>query len=206
MKKVFSAVLVALFFVSSVGQAKWIDPEAEANKYHKIRAWQGIDLTFTGYSSAAGTNALSYRSALNDLWEWNAGAGIGPLGLFFTGGARYYIYNWPKTTCFFMFACHGQVTGGLNLDYSMGGRRTFTGGAGETRYDEGNGIAAWPTVAFRSIYADFFSIGLAVGYRFMLQKPAINRSFGPGDPDFVSTLEKENANGLGASLAIGFVF
>jgi hypothetical protein len=105
-----------------------------------------------------------------------------------------------------MFACHGQVTGGLNVDYSMGGRKTFSSGATEARYYEGNGIAAWPTVAFRSIYHDFFSISLAVGYRVMLQKPAISRSFGPADPSYVSSIESEIQNGLGASLSLGFVF
>jgi hypothetical protein len=206
MKKMISAVVIAFLFTGSLSHAKWVDPEEEANKYKKIRAWQGVDFTFTGFSSAGGTNALTYRNAYNDLIEWNAGAGIGPTGMFFTGGGRYFIYNWPKTVCFFMYNCHGQVTGGMNLDYSMGGRKTFTGGAGETRYDMGNGIAAWPTLAFRSIYRDFFSISLAVGYRFMLQKPAINRSFGPGDPSGLSSMEKDIANGLGASFSLGFVF
>jgi hypothetical protein len=211
MKHVFSrtfitGLLLTAVFSGSIAHAKWIDPEAEANKYKKIRAWQGVDFTFTGFSSAGGTNALTYRNTVNDLWEWNAGAGIAPIGMFFTGGGRYFVYNSPNTTCFFMFSCHGQVTTGLNLDYSMGGRKTFGEGAGETRYDVGNGIAAWPTAAFRSIYSDFFSISLAVGYRVMLQKPSINRGFGPGDPSGLSSVEKEVGNGLGASLSLGFVF
>lgn len=205
--KGFLAVIVSVaIFSGSVAQAKWIDPDVEANKYKRIRAWQGVDFTFTGFSSAGGTNALTYWDAINDLWEWNAGAGISPIGIYFTGGGRRYIYNSPRTTCFWMFSCHGQVTGGLNLDYSMGGRKTFGIGAGETRYDVGNGIAAWPTVAFRSIYRDFFSISLAVGYRVMLQKPTISRGFGPGDASGLSSVEKEVQNGLGASLSLGLVF
>lgn len=206
MKTIFAVLLVLSFFFSSLSHAKWVDPEAEANKYRKFRAWQGVDFTVSGFSSSSGTSAITYRNALNDILEWNAGTGIDSLGWFFTGGGRYFFYNWPRTTCFFAFSCHGQVSGGGNLYYANGGRKTFTNGGVDSVYDQGNSIYMFPTVAFRSIYREFFSLTLDVGYRFMVQKPNIRRSFGPLVQSNLDDMEKATANGFGASVAFGIVF
>lgn len=206
MKTTFAILLALSFFFSSLSYAKWVDPEAEANKYRKHRAWKGVDFTVSGFSSSAGTSAITYRHALNDIWEWNAGTGIDSLGWFFTGGGRYFVYNWPRTTCFFAFACHGQVSGGANLNYANGGRKTFTNAGVDSVYDQGNSISLFPTVAFRSIYNEFFSLTLDVGYRIMVQKPNIRRSFGPANQSNVDDLEKSSKNDFGASVAFGIVF
>ncbi|HEY8270155.1 MAG TPA: hypothetical protein VIG33_04655 [Pseudobdellovibrionaceae bacterium] len=206
MRKSLAALFVFSFFTSSFSYAKWIDPEAEDRKHRQVKAWQGIDFTFTGFSSSSGTTAVTYRNAINDLWEWNAGTGIDSLGWFFTGGGNYFLYNWPHTTCFFTFACHGQVLAGGNLYYANGGRRTYTNTGGDTVYDQGNSIYALPQVAFRSIYREFFSLTLDVGYRVMVQKPSIRRSYGPPAQSNVDDMEKSNVNGLGASVSLGIVF
>jgi hypothetical protein len=161
---------------------------------------------FTGFSSSTGTSAIQYRNAINDFWEWNAGTGIDTLGWFVSGGGRYYIYNWPHTTCFFAFPCHGQVTGGLNVNYANGGRKTFSSGGQDTKYDQGSSISAWPTIAFRSIYREFFSLSLDVGYRFMIQKPSITRGYGQPLPSAVDEMERANKDGFGASVSVGVVF
>lgn len=206
MRKILAAVLVGTFFLSSLSEAKWIDPEQEAKKYRRVKAWQGIDFTITGFSSSGGTSAVTYRNAVNDLWEWNGGTGVDALGWFFTGGANYYLYNWPRTTCFFTFSCHGQVLLGGNISYANGGRREFTSAGGESYYDQGNSMYAMPGMAFRSIYREFFSLTLDVGYRLMLQKPSIRRSFGPLVQSNLDEMEKANQNGVGASVALGIVF
>jgi len=206
MSKVLAALLVFSVFVGSICHAKWVDPEQEAKKYRKVRAWQGIDFTFTGFSSSTGTSAVTYRSAVNDIWEWNAGTGIDGLGWFFTGGGNYFVYNWPKTTCFFAFNCHGQVLAGGNLYYANGGRKSYTNDGVVTDYDLGNSMYILPGVAFRSIYREFFSLTLDVGYRIMVQKPNIRRSYGPLVQSNIDDMEKANSNGFGASVALGIVF
>lgn len=206
MRKTIFTFIITSFFIGSLASAKWIDPEKEAMKNHRVQAWQGIDFTFTGFSSSTGTSSITYHSAINDYWVWDAGTGIDSLGWFFTGGGRYFIYNWPRTTCFFMFPCHGQVSGGLNMNYSNGGRRTFTEAGVESKYDQGSSISAWPTIAFRSIYQNFFSLSLDVGYRIMVQKPSINRGFGPELASAVRDMEDANKDGLGASVSLGIVF
>jgi hypothetical protein len=205
--KIFFATLIAFsFFLSSLGHAKWIDPEKEAKKNRQVKAWKGVEFTFTGVSSSTGTNAVTYRNAINDFWEWSAGAGVDSLGWFFTGGGNYFLYNWPNTTCFFAFPCHGQVLAGANLYYANGGRRTYTNNGVDTIYDQGNSIYTLPQVAFRSIYREFFSLTLDVGYRVMIQKPGIRRSFGPSVQSNVDDMEKANVNGVGASVSLGIVF
>lgn len=206
MKKSLIALFVFSFFVNSVCLADWIDPEDEAKKYRKVRAWQGVDFTLSGFSSSTGTSAVTYRNAVNDFWEWNAGSGIDSLGWFFTGGANYYYYNWPKTTCFFLFPCHGQVLAGGNLYYANGGRKTYTNNGVETIYDQGSSIYTMPGIAFRSIYQEFFSLTLDVGYRIMVQKPSIRRSYGVAVQSNIDDMEKATANGFGASVALGIVF
>lgn len=206
MRKIFAAIFIFSFFLSSLGQATWIDPEAEAQKNNKVMAWQGLDFTVTGFSSSSGTSAMTYRNALNDFWEWNAGTGIDSLGWFLTGGGRYFLYNWPKTTCFFAFNCHGQVSAGANLYYTNGGRKVYTNSGVETTYDQGNSMYVLPTVAFRSIYQEFFSLTLDVGYRFMVQNPDIRRSYGPLVQTNLDEMEAANQNGFGASVSLGFVF
>lgn len=206
MKNVLAALLLMTFFAASVSHAKWIDPEQEAKKYRQVRAWQGVDFTFTGFSSSAGTSAVTYRSAINDLTEWNAGTGVDSLGWFFTGGGNYFLYNWPRTTCFFAFSCHGQVLAGGNLYYANGGRKTFTNNGVDTNYDQGNSMYILPGVAFRSIYREFFSLTLDVGYRVMVQKPSIRRSYGPLVQSNIDDMEKANKDGLGASVSLGIVF
>lgn len=205
MKKTW-IVLFVLSFCWSAFSLAWVDPEMEAKRFHQIRAWKGVDFTLTGVSSSGGTSAITYRSAVNDLWEWNGGTGIDALGWFFTGGGRYFFYNWPKTTCFFAFNCHGQVLGGANLYYANGGRRTFTNAGTDTLYDQGNSIYLFPSVAFRSTYQEFFSLTLDVGYRVMVQKPQIRRTYGPLVQSNVAEMEKANQNGLGASVSLGIVF
>ena len=206
MLKTLLGLLFTSMLFSSMASAKWIDPEKEAMKNHTVPAWQGIDFTFTGLSSSTGTTAFTYHNALNDHWEWNGGAGLDNIGWFLTGGAKYFVYNWPRTTCFFLFACHGQVSTGMNLNFANGGRKTYSASTGEAKYDQGNAISAWPTVAFRSIYREFFSLSLDVGYRFMLQKPTISHGFGIDIPSARSDMEKANENGLGASVSVGLVF
>ncbi len=205
MKRVFAALLVFSYFVASLAHA-WVDPENEAKKYHQVKAWQGVDFTFTGFSSSTGTRAVTYRNAVNDFWEWNAGTGVDALGWFFTGGANYFFYNWPKTTCFFAFSCHGQVLVGGNLYYANGGRTTYTHNGADTIYDQGNSMYALPGVAFRSIYQEFFSLTLDVGYRVMVQKASIKRSYGALVQSDIDEMEKANASGFGASVALGIVF
>jgi len=206
MRKAFATLLVFSFCLGSLSFAKWIDPEKEAKKYRQVKAWQGIDFTVTGFSSSTGTSAVTYRNALNDLVEWNAGSGIDSLGWFFTGGGRYFFYNWPQTTCFFAFNCHGQITGGANLYYANGGRRNFVNAGVESHYDQTSSMYILPTVAFRSIYQEFFSLTLDVGYRFMLQNPSIRRAYGPLVQDNIDEMDKANKNGFGASVALGIVF
>ncbi|MBC7371404.1 MAG: hypothetical protein H7326_07565 [Bdellovibrionaceae bacterium] len=206
MRKIFLSLLLVSVFVGSLASAKWIDPEKEAMKNHTLPAWQGVDFTFTGFSSSTGTTAFTYHNALNDHLEWNGGAGLDNLGWFLTGGARYFVYNWPKTTCFFLFTCHGQVSTGMNLNYANGGRKTYSANTGEAKYDQGSSISAWPTVAFRSIYREFFSLSLDVGYRFMLQKPTVTRGFGIDIPSAKDEMEKANDNGFGAAVSVGLVF
>lgn len=206
MRKSIAAIFVFSFCLSSLSFAVWVDPEKEANKYRQVKAWQGVDFTFTGFSSSNGTSAITYRNADNDLWEWNGGTGIDPLGWFFTGGARYFFYNWPQTTCFFAFNCHGQVSGGANLYYANGGRKTFTNGGVDTIYDQGSSMYLLPSVAFRSIYREFFSLTLDVGYRFMVQNPSIRRSYGPLVQSNLDDMERANQNGFGASVSLGIVF
>ena len=205
MNRVFAVLLVFSFFAASLAHA-WVDPEKEAKKYRQVKAWQGIDFTFTGFSSSTGTSAVTYRNAVNDIWEWNAGTGVDSLGWFFTGGANYFLYNWPKTTCFFAFSCHGQVLAGGNLYYANGGRKTHTNNGADTYYDQGNSMYVLPGVAFRSIYREFFSLTLDVGYRVMVQKPSIRRSYGTQVQSDIDDMEKANANGFGASVALGIVF
>jgi hypothetical protein len=206
MRKSLKALFIFSFFLSSLSYAKWIDPEKEAMKNRQVKAWKGLDFTFTGFSSSTGTSAVTYRSAINDHWEWNAGTGIDSLGWFFTGGGNYYLYNWPHTTCFFSFSCHGQVLTGANLYFANGGRKTYTNAGVNTIYDQGNSIYALPQIAFRSIYREFFSLTLDVGYRFMLQKPSIRRSLGPTVQSNMDDMEKANGNGIGASVSLGIVF
>ncbi|MBK9323697.1 MAG: hypothetical protein IPM97_12265 [Bdellovibrionaceae bacterium] len=198
--------LFAVLLVSSLAQAKWIDPEAEALKNRKFKVWNGVDFTFTGFASSSGMKLISYHAAINDFWEWDAGAGIDSLGWFVSGGGRYFMYNWPRTTCFFAFPCHGQVSGGMNLNYANGGRKTYTDGAVETKYDQSSSMSMWPTIAFRSIYQDFFSLSLDVGYRLMVQKPSITRGYGPPLQSAVDDMEKGNKDGFGASISVGIVF
>lgn len=206
MKKVLGAIMLMNLFTASAGHARWIDPEQEAKKYHQVRAWQGVDFTFTGFSSSTGTSAVTYRNAVNDLAEWNVGAGVDSLGWFFTGGGNYFLYNWPRTTCFFAFSCHGQVLAGGSLYYANGGRKVFTNNGTDTYYDQGNSMYILPGVAFRSIYREFFSLTLDVGYRVMVQKPSIRRSYGPLVQANVDDMEKANKDGFGASIALGIVF
>lgn len=206
MGKTLAVVFVFSLLLGSLSHARWVDPIADRKKNHQIKAWQGLDYTFTGFSSSSGTSAVTYRNTLSDFWEWNAGTGIDSLGWFFTGGGRYFLYNWPKTTCFFAFSCHGQVSGGANLYFANGGRRTYTNGGIESIYDQGNSMYALPSVAFRSIYRDFFSLTLDVGYRFMIQNPNIRRSFGPLVQANVDEMKKANENGFGASVSLGIVF
>jgi hypothetical protein len=207
MKKSFFSCMMVTLLAGSVAFAKWIDPDNESKKNHNLPAWQGVDFTFTGFSSSTGTSSISYHNAINDLWEWDVGTGVDRLGFFFMGGARYFVYNWPKTTCFFFFPCHGQVSTGMNLNYSTGGRKTFTdSGGSDSKYDQGSSISAWPTVAFRSIYRDFFSLTLDVGYRIMVQKPSISRGFGNPVPTAVDDMENANKDGLGAAVSLGIVF
>lgn len=205
MKSLFAALMVFSLFAASISQG-WVDPEKEAKKYRQVKAWQGIDFTFTGFSSSSGTSAVTYRSAMNDIWEWNAGTGVDSLGWFFTGGANYFLYNWPKTTCFFAFSCHGQVLVGGNVYYANGGRKTYTNNGADTYYDQGNSMYALPGLAFRSIYREFFSLTLDVGYRFMVQKPSIKRSYGVQVQSNIDDMEKANKDGFGASVALGIVF
>ncbi|WP_413288629.1 hypothetical protein [Bdellovibrio sp. HCB337] len=206
MRKALTAVFIFSLFLGSYSQARWVDPATEAKKNHRVKAWQGLDYTFTGFSSSSGTSAITYRSALSDYWEWNGGTGIDSLGWFFTGGGRYFFYNWPKTTCFFAFNCHGQVSGGANLYFANGGRKTYENSGVQSIYDQGNSMYALPSVAFRSIYQEFFSLTLDVGYRFMIQKPNINRSYGPLVQANVDEMNKANENGFGASVSLGIVF
>jgi hypothetical protein len=205
MKNVFAALMVFSLFSVSLAHA-WIDPEKEAKKYRHVKAWQGIDFTFTGFSSSTGTSAVTYRNAVNDVWEWNGGTGVDSLGWFFTGGANYFLYNWPRTTCFFAFSCHGQVLIGGNLYYANGGRKTYTHNGADTYYDQGNSMYFLPGLAFRSIYREFFSLTLDVGYRVMVQKPSIRRSFGVQVQSDIDDMEKANKDGVGASVALGIVF
>jgi len=203
----FLTLLVVSALASSTAFAKWIDPEKEAMKNHTLPAWQGVDFTFTGFSSSTGTSAFTYHNALNDFWQWNGGAGLDSLGWFLTAGGRYFVYNGPKTTCFFLFSCHGQVAAGMNLNYANGGRKTYTSPTtGDAKYDQGSSLAAWPVVAFRSIYREFFSLSLDVGYRIMLQKPTISRGHGIDIPGSVEDMDKANNNGFGASVSLGLVF
>ncbi len=206
MRKSAYSFLLILIVSGVFAHAKWIDPEAEAQKNRKVRAWQGVDFTFTGLSSSSGTSLITYHAAINDFWEWDAGAGIDSLGWFASGGGRYFIYNWPHTTCFFAFPCHGQVSGGLNLNYANGGRKSYTEAGVETKYDQGSSMSAWPTVGFRSIYQDFFSLSLDVGYRLMVQKPTITRGYGPPLQRAVDDMDKANKDGFGASVSVGIVF
>lgn len=205
MKSIIAALMVFSFFATSIGHA-WVDPEKEAKKYRQVKAWQGIDFTFTGFSSSSGTSAVTYRSAMNDIWEWNVGTGVDSLGWFFTGGTNYFLYNWPRTTCFFAFSCHGQVLAGGNLYYANGGRKTYTNNGADTYYDQTSSMYALPGVAFRSIYQEFFSLTLDVGYRFMVQKPSIRRSYGVQVQSNIDDMEKANKDGFGASVALGIVF
>lgn len=201
-----SLFLFVALLVGNLAQAKWVDPEEEAKRNHRIKAWQGVEFTFTGVSSSGGTSALVYHTAVNDLAEWNAGAGVDSLGFFLTGGGRYYFYNDPHTTCFFTFSCHGQVMAGMNLSYAEGGRKTYTNDGLDSIYNQGNSMYAWPTIGFRSIYKDFFSLGLEVGYRFMVQNAGISRTYGNYVQSNVDDMSKLSNNGLGASLSIGIVF
>ncbi len=205
MKRIFAVLLVFSLFTVSLSHA-WVDPENEAKKYSKVKAWQGIDFTFTGFSSSTGTNAVTYRNAINDLFEWNVGTGVDGLGWFFTGGSNYYLYNWPKTTCFFAFSCHGQVLVGGNINYANGGRKTFINNGTESLYDQGNSMYVLPGVAFRSIYREFFSLTLDVGYRVMVQKPSIRRSYGMLVQSNIDEMEKANKDGVGAAISLGIVF
>jgi hypothetical protein len=206
MRRSFFTLFMTILFFGSFAVAKWVDPEAEAQRNHRVKAWQGIDFTFTGFSSSTGVSTITYHSAINDFFEWDAGTGIDTNGWVLTGGGRYFIYNWPHTTCFFMFPCHGQVSAGANLTYYNGGRKSFENNGVETRYDQGSSVSAWPTIAFRSIYRDFFSLSLDVGYRIMVQKPSIARGYGPALPSAVEDMEKANKDGLGASVSLGIVF
>jgi hypothetical protein len=206
MRKSFWSLFLIPFLMSSLALAKWVDPEAEALKNHRVKGWQGVDFTLTGVSSSTGASLITYHSAVNDYWEWDAGIGVDTLGWLVTGGARYFVYNWPHTTCFFAFACHGQVTAGMNLNYANGGRKSYVNNGIESNYDQGSSISAWPTVAFRSIYRDFFSLSLDVGYRLMVQKPSVSRGFGPPLQSAVDEMEKSNKDGLGASVSVGIVF
>lgn len=206
MKRAIAAVFLFSFFLSSLSQAKWIDPVEEAKKYRRVKAWQGLDFTFTGFSSSNGTSAVTYRSAINDILEWNAGTGIDGLGWFLTGGGNYFIYNWPRTTCFFAFSCHGQVLAGANLYYANGGRKSYTNNGVDTKYDQGSSMYMLPGLAFRSIYRGFFSLTLDAGYRVMIQKPSIRRSYGTLVQSNIDDMEKANQNGFGASVALGIVF
>jgi len=205
MKRSFSLVMAFSLFWACCSYA-WVDPEMDARKHRRVKAWQGLDFTLTGMSSASGTSALTYRDAINDLWEWNGGTGIDSLGWFFTGGASYFFYNVPKTTCFFAFDCHGQILAGSNLYYANGGRRTFTNAGADSIYDQGNSMYLFPRVAFRSIYQEFFSLTLDVGYRIMVQPPHIRRTFGPLVQNDLDQMEKGNKSGLGASVSLGIVF
>ena len=206
MRNSFVTILLVSLFMSSLSFAKWIDPETEAKKYHQVKAWQGVDFTFTGFSSSTNTSSISFHSAVNDLWEWDAGTGVDNLGWFLTGGGRYFIFNNPHTTCFFTFRCHGQVTAGANFNYANGGRKAYTNNGVESRYDQGNSESLWPTVGFRSIYRDFFSLSLDVGYRVMVQQPSISRGYGPLVQSNVDDMQNANKNGLGASVSLGIVF
>ncbi len=206
MRKSLAILFIFSFFLSSLSHGKWIDPEEEAMKNHQVRAWRGVDFTFTGFSSSTGTSAVTYRNAVNDFWGWSAGAGVDSLGWFFTGGGNYFLYNSPHSTCFFAFSCHGQILAGAGLYYANGGRRTFTNNGVDTIYDQGSSIYALPQVSFRSIYREFFSLTLDAGYRVMVQSPDIHRSYGPDVPSNVNEMEKANANGLGASASLGIVF
>lgn len=159
-----------------------------------------------GWKSGYGVLGLGARYFLTDQFDVHLNMSADLSGSNLGAGSRFYIYQNPSQSCFFVFSCEENYYLGATLLSSAGGRISIKNEDGEAQYDSGAGLAINAALGSYDVFSSGLTFGFEFGYRQWLSRPSFDLRSGTSVASHRRNLEGLVQDSLSFAIMLGWLF